>query len=287
MKHPCQAVVIRLAPDPSSGEVLNIGVVLHAPEHRFLRARFAGSWKRLTEAFPGADAVHLRRVATAISNACDAGYSSQLALDPPPTDVTEAVRRIVPDDDASLLLSRPLSGLTDDPERTLGELFDRYVVYGQTGEKKTSRGDSDVWRTVASALRERGVLSRLQAHVVRGKHYEESFEHSWKNGHWHVARPLSLDLLDGSDILQKAAGYTGRIRSLDPVKQDTTVVLIVGLPSPSAPSNLREAADRGLGILREQLADEDIAEVLVESDASRLAERIADDLNEHDAHSAQ
>jgi hypothetical protein len=38
------------------------------------------------------------------------------------------VRGIVADDDASLLASQPLVGLTDDPTRTLSELSDRFVV---------------------------------------------------------------------------------------------------------------------------------------------------------------
>jgi len=90
MKHPCQAIVIRLARDPASGEVLNIGVVLLAREHRFFEARFT-----------------------------------------PPSDMTNAVRRIVPDDDASLLLSSPVSGVTDHPARTLRGLFERYATLNE------------------------------------------------------------------------------------------------------------------------------------------------------------
>jgi hypothetical protein len=59
MKERCQAVVIRVAHDPSSGEMLNIGVVLHSPTHRFLGARFTSAWKQITDAFPDADRVHL------------------------------------------------------------------------------------------------------------------------------------------------------------------------------------------------------------------------------------
>ncbi len=154
------------------------------------------------------------------------------------------------------------------------------MVGGEPGERRLSRGDADVWRgAIAPALRERGVLDRLQTHVLRGRHlYEERFDHAWQNGRWHVARAISLDLVDGQDILRKAAEWTGRVRSVDPVRQKTTVLLVVGLPQSQSRENVREAASEGLGILREQLADEKIAEVLVEEDAPKLADRIAADL---------
>ncbi len=280
MKRPCQAVIIRVAPDPASGEVLNVGVVLHAPEHRYLGARFTSTWKRVTDAFPDADRVHLGRIASSIRHACESAYpGAQLDLASPPDAIVAAVRAIVPEDDASLLLSRPLSGLTADPERTLGELFERYVVRGEPAERRQSRADADVWRGIAPVLAERGVLARLHQHVLRGRHhYEERFDYAWKNGRWHVARPLSLDLVDGQDIVRKAAEWTGRVRVLDPIAQHTTVILVVGLPGGGASGGAKRAAQDGLGLLREQLADEEIAEVLVEGDAPRLADRIASDL---------
>lgn len=132
MKRPCQAVIIRIAPDPSSGEVLNVGVVLHAPGHRFLGARFTNTWKRVMDAFPDADRVHLGRVASTILQGCESAYGAQLGLERPPADVISTVRRMVPDDDGSLVLSLALSGLTADPEHTLAELFERYVLRGET-----------------------------------------------------------------------------------------------------------------------------------------------------------
>lgn len=282
VKHQCQAVVIRVAPDPSAGEMLNVGVVLHAPGHRYLGAKFTSTWKRITDAFPDADRVHLGRIATAISRACDATYEPQLKMDEPPADIVTAVRRIVPDDDASLLISAPLTGLTSDPERTLKELFDRYVVRGEAEERKISRNDNDVWREVSGPLRERGVLHRLQVKTLKHKHYEERFDAAWKNGQWNVARPLSLDLVDPQEILHKAAAWTGRIRALDPQQQKTTVVLVVGLPHAETNEKVRKAGRYGLDLLREQLAEEKIAEVVVESDAPKLAARIARDLEHKD-----
>lgn len=60
-------------------------------------------------------------------------------------------------------------------------------------------------------------------------------------------------------------------------------MLVVGVPGENAPAELREASHHGFGLLREQLADDGIAEVLLESDAALLADRIVADLAHHDA----
>lgn len=275
-KEHCQAVVIRVTPDTTSGEALNIGVVVHSPAHAFVGARFSSSWRRVTDAFPLMDAPHLRRIAGAITRACESTYQPQTTLEGP-LDVIPLLRRVIPEDDAGILLSAPLNGLTSDPARTLNELFTRFVVRGEP-VVRPERDDGEVWRTVANELRTHGVHDRLTTHVVRGAHYRETFEHAWKNGHWHVARPLSFDLRSEADILPKAAGWAGRVRALAPESQETTVVLVVGLPREAAPKSTRDEGNRALELLREELADVPLVEVMREADAPALADRIARDL---------
>jgi hypothetical protein len=118
--------VVRYAPDPAGGEVLNIGVVLLVPAFSFFGARFVDSWSRITGAFPEADLVHLRRIASTVERACAAASDAQLSL-VRVEDVATAFDQIIPVEDASLMRSTPLSGVTADPQRTLDELFGRYV----------------------------------------------------------------------------------------------------------------------------------------------------------------
>lgn len=279
MRASCQALVVRYAPDPSAGEVLNIGVVVLAPSHGFFGARFVDSWQRITQAFPKADPVHLRRVASAVERACAAVSGAQLSL-ASTDDIVAAFHAIIPPDDASLQHSSPLSGVTTDPERTLDELFARYVTERARTADREPRRDHEVWREVMSVLRRHGVLGRLQSRTLKGRHYEEQFEAAWRNGVWNVAKPLSLDLLDGHAIVTKAASWTGRIIALEPQKQSTNVHLVVGVPPASAPREVRQASEDGLGLLTENLAD--LATVVRESEVEQLAVRIKLDL-EHAA----
>ena len=104
---------------------------------------------------------------------------------------------------------------------------------------------------------------------MKGRHYEEQFEAAWRNGVWNVAKPLSLDRLDAHAIVTRAASGTGRIIALEPGKQSTNVHLVVGVPPASAPLEVRQASEDGLGLVRE-------------SDVEQLAVRIKHDLEHAD-----
>lgn len=280
IKAPCQALIVRYSPDPAAGEMLNIGVVLLSSQHSFLGSRFLSRWARLTQAFPDAEKVHLTRTASAIERAFEKQFTSQLSLDGTPDSVAVLFDAALPRDDASIIRSAPITGLTADPARTLAELFERYVAVGDTVEQRVRRPDEDVWRSVSSRLDAKNVISRLEAHTVRGRRYELHFPHAWKNGRWNVAQPLSLDLVEAYDIRTKAASWSGRIAALHS-DEPVAFHLLIGMPSSDAPAEVRAAAEDGLGILKEQL--DEFVEITLEQDAERLAQRIADDVLGHEA----
>jgi hypothetical protein len=285
MKHPCQALIVRYAPDPAAGEALNIGVVVLSPRHGFMGSRFIEKWKRLMQAFPEADATHLRRVASAIERSCSKHFGAhpdQLLLQPPADEVVIAFDAAIPRDDASIMRSEALSGVTSDPERTLNELFERFVAARAPEERRIRRADEAIGRSLLAVLREKQVLHHLGPHVVRGKRYEERFEHAWKNGHWNVAKPLSLDLIDPHDIRTKAASWSGRIAALHS-EQRVGFHVLVGMPSADAPNEVRAAANDGFEILKEQLEQNEFAEVVTEDEAEALGERIAVAVRAHEA----
>ena len=99
--------------------------MLLSPQHHYMAAKFLDKWQRVCSAFPGTDRVHLRRIVAAVYQSCTRQYVDQLPLEAPPEEITAALKRALPDEDASLLRSEPISGLTADPERTLQELFAR------------------------------------------------------------------------------------------------------------------------------------------------------------------
>lgn len=283
MKRRFQATVVRYAPDPSSGEMLNIGVVLICPERRFAQARFIESWRRVTATFPAADFVLLRKLTSALQGACQAAYDTPQMSST--DDVESFLSSVIPAQDGALLYSKPMSGITADPERTLSQLFVRFVpsVSEQGSSVRPRRDDEAVWQAVSKPLKERGLLNLLVARQLKGSHYDERFEHAWKNGQWNVAKPLSFDMSDPQSIKKKAANWAGRIRSLQPISQHTKVHLLVGLPPAEASAEIREAANHALALFHEELGSQGIATIVPESDGIALADQIERDL----AHAAE
>src|SRR5579862_9799793 len=61
--------VLRYVHDITTGEFVNVGVVLHAPKAKFLRARMRSTYGRISRFFPGAHGENIKRVITQIETA--------------------------------------------------------------------------------------------------------------------------------------------------------------------------------------------------------------------------
>jgi hypothetical protein len=143
VNHPFQALIVRYR-DPARDEQLNVGVLVLSPKHRFMGARFLGSWSRITSAFPGADPVLLRDIMATIQRYCEGYYASeQLAVKEPSSSIETAFDYVLPREDASIMRSEPITGIANDPERLLGELFDLYVAPPAADEDRGCWNDDD------------------------------------------------------------------------------------------------------------------------------------------------
>ena len=282
LKPTFEAVAIRYVHDVRTEEFLNIGVVLLCASAPFAGARFLPQWGRVTAAFPGADLIVLRRVASAFARRCAEWSAEAHGQQPlqPITKIAALLRSVMLPDDASVQFSPAISGVTPDPASTLSELFSMYAGAGLPREDRASREDGDVWRdfattTLASPL----LLKRLQRHVLQAPHYQLSFDNAWKNGAWNVAQPVSFDLLEPRSIRDKAALWTGKLLTLKPRKLDTNVFLLVGMPRGDSPAAVREAANDALAILEGNVGQE--AQVVTEDQGEKLARKISEDLAAH------
>lgn len=278
VKVPCQAVAIRFVADPRTDEFLNIGVVLLCPAHRYAGARFVASWSRISQAFPGTDLVHLRRIKRLFETACETwtADAQHPNLFKSIENVGALVATIIGNDDASLQLSRVISGVTANPENTLAELFRVYVAKEEE-ERDEGRNDADVWDglvKIASPV----LVHSLQTRKLRSARYEQTFDKSWKNGVWNAAQPLSFDMQDPQRIREKALLWSSRIRELDPGSNEMTVHFLVGLPDKERPEEVRKAARDALDILDEQAKSRLDAKVVREKDMERLVQKIERDL---------
>ena len=97
-----------------------------------------------------------------------------------------------------------------------------------------------------------------------------------------MVKPLSLDDLDPRQIRLKAANWIGRVSAINP-SEPVGIYLLIGMPSSSAPSDVKTAAEDGVSILHEQLETRRLANIVPESEADTLANRVAIDIKAHEA----
>jgi hypothetical protein len=116
--------VVRVVPRVERGESLNVGVILFCLERDFLRARIEVDDSRLRALWPETDLDLVRQHLETIPRICagtpEGGPIARLSL-------RERFRWLVAPRSTMIQVSPVHAGLSDDPERTLEELFGRMV----------------------------------------------------------------------------------------------------------------------------------------------------------------
>lgn len=116
--------VVRVVPRVERGESLNVGVILFCLERDFLRARIEVDGSRLRALWPETDLDLVRQHLETIPRICagtpEGGPIARLSL-------RERFRWLVAPRSTMIQVSPVHAGLSDDPERTLEELFGRMV----------------------------------------------------------------------------------------------------------------------------------------------------------------
>ena len=132
--------VLRYVHDITTGEFVNVGVVLHAPKAKFLRTKTRTTYLRISKFFPGAHGEHIERVVTQIETAVSRAAERIDDLFPETENTAvDFASRILPHDDSSLRWSKLGSGLTRDPSRELESLFNRMVLQRDLPENVEQR----------------------------------------------------------------------------------------------------------------------------------------------------
>lgn len=274
-----EAVVLRYASDPRSGELLNLGVALYCPGRKYLDCRMSKSVQRIVGAFPNTDFVILRRTAQAVEEFCST-HAAQLRNELPllPTGALDSlVGRLLPPMDSGFQVSAPIVGITANPEKLLGELFESYIGrYSKDEAASKGRSDADVWSTFAA----KAGVPKMKSFEVRSP-LDWTFKHAWKNGTWNAVETVSLDLLDHKKIKVRAAERGGIYRAISPFRVNLKLYVLVGLPTEQS-QGARLASQEALKILSHQL--EETATVIPENDVvatDQLARKISDDFEMH------
>jgi hypothetical protein len=280
MKTPYTYSVLRYMHDITTGEFINVGVVLYSRDGGYASALCRSTFGRLSKTFPGMDGdafKSLMRFVQARVEEIGDGLKTELPLNGRPATVLDIAHAVVPPDDSSLQWSPPGSGLSENLSQTLEGLFERMVIRYDERPQLERRSDDEVWRKYRLSLENTHVLKHLQPKKISVQDDEVEFQHAWKNGVWHCLEPVSFDLSSADSIREKAHKWLGQLLSVKDAREPFKVYLLLGEPQQEA---LRPAFDKAISILSRLPVD---SEVIRESNAGDFSEQFAREIAAHEA----
>jgi hypothetical protein len=271
--------VLRYIHDVVTGEFINVGVVLFAPDQRFLSCLCSQRYGRLSKMFLNVDGSHYRQVLEYIQNRIkEEGERliNELPLEKLPESVSGFTSRILPVDDSALQFSPEGYGISDNPSKTLENLYLRHVEQYCEKKEYKRRDEAEIWRVFRRPFEEKQILSKLIPHQIIGKNYEYEFEHCTKNGRWHIQEPISFDLVEANSITDKANIWLGRITSLVDGGESFKLNLLLGAPQEDS---LKKAYIKAQNILHTMKCDH---ELIREDEADDFAELLKKEIEAHE-----
>jgi hypothetical protein len=276
MKTNYSTIILRYVHDVVTGEFANIGVVLYAPEQRFLEARFATSYERLNAIFLKIDHLHFRALMRYMANRFEQiGGEIRDGLHIQPVNaLSEIVKQVLPPDDSSLQWSQQGGGVTDDPARVLAELYKRMVERFIADATQVSRSDEEIAKPFKSKLGK--AVARLSEKTIETKDYQYDFNFAWRNDIWHLYEPVSFDLVDSNSIREKANRWLGRGVALNDAKERFKIHFLLG--EPQQPET-KKAFENALHLLQKIPAQK---ELVREGEMEDFAEHVAQEIVRHD-----
>lgn len=248
-KYQYSFAILRYVHDTTTGEFVNVGVALHAPEVRYANAICRTTYGRLNRMFPGINAEYFKSTMRHIQSRFEATgkqINTQLQFENIGS-VMDIARRILPIDDSSLQWSQPGVGFTDNPEETLKKLYDRMVMKYEEKTAREHRTEDDVWRHFKRTLEDRNLLKYFEPKKIIVQDDEVEFQHTWKNGKLHCLETVSFDLSSPDSIRDKAHRWLGRVTSIANSREKFDLYFLVGQPQDE---QLLPAFESALSILK-------------------------------------
>lgn len=269
--------VLKYVHDTTTGEFINVGVVLFSAQQNKIISRFRNTISRISGVFPDFDRVHFRRTMRHVGHRfeeIDRRLNCELMLSP--ESLRSYIHTVIPKDDSSLQWSEIKSGVAfGSLDDELDDLFHRYVARYDAPHARERRTEQDIWKDFEKTLEAFSLPERFESKRISVRDDELEFKHAWKNGIWHCVEPVSFDLSDVDYLKDKAHRWLGQISSIQAAKEEFKLYLLV---SPPKEIGLHAAFENAVSILKKiPVANE----IYLEKEAERLASQIKMEMNEH------
>ena len=273
--------VLRYMHDPSTGEFVNVGAALYAPEARFAGVLCRTTYERFSCMFPDFDGNAFRSIMRFVNSQFHA-LNSKLQEDTffgdRPRSVMELAHSVLPHDDTSFRWSEPAGGITDDPANALQKVFVRMVSKYDEKAEEGGRNEEDIRNSLREEFQRHGVTRYLEPKTITAPNEEASFPYAHKNGVWSCLDGVSFDLAKAETIKNKARRWLGLTVALSRSPEDFKLYLLLAEPrQPDAQQ--RKAVHRAIDLLEEIPVKHRIVR---EGDVKRFTDEFSEEVKAHE-----
>ena len=267
-----QYIILRYRHDAVTGEFANIGVVMLS-EDRFLGARFCQKISRIKQFFANIQRTNFKQLMVYLQGKFDR-ISLEVADSIFPNELLTVCHKILPPDDSAYQWSEIRQGLASSPEQEIDYLYDRLVAQYEIRNSHKRRNDDDIWNSFSKPLREHQVAKYLVPKRLETEDYRWNFNHTFKNGCYHLYEPLAFDYEEPSQIAEKAIRWQGRGYALQTAEKHQFWFLVGDVEGESR----KRAVDKALNLLNAIPAK---VEIIREHEKEEFAKTLADLVSIH------
>lgn len=121
---------LRYVHDVATAEFVNVGVAVHCEENDFFKVKLSNSTSRVSKLFPNLGTQNFRNLLKVIEKKFTeiSSDDDNLPLFKSNTNLETILSSVTPKDDSALVWSNVSFGLTVNLQKTLDDLFSRYVM---------------------------------------------------------------------------------------------------------------------------------------------------------------
>lgn len=235
---PYEYAIVRYVHDTTTSEFLNVGVAIYAPALKYLRVEISPRYRRIKDTFYAADGLTYSRYAKKLMRSFDSlskSKASENDLFTKDEPNLEPILRKYLRRESSFQYSMPASGVAANSreglEKTFENLYFDYVEKYTKASDRESRTETEVWRdTYRPALEKSKALFSLSPTTIRTQYSRLEYDHSWKNGRYHLIEIASFDLTDATYVKNKADRFLGKNVQLNQSPDVSNLYMLLGEP---------------------------------------------------------
>ena len=274
-----QYSIVKYVHNAASGECVNVGLVMLAPDERAFLVQFNQRYSRISKFFQGSfDGQHYRSMVRYLDSefkrlAADLQAETTCfeAVRSTPNDLESILRLVLPEDSTTFQWGPIYGGIVGQVSDRFSALYNEFIVRHENQTVREYREEYQIWSDFEKRLKARELLEAVQPQTIETNNYHYNFRGSFTNGELNVLEPISFDLIDPTSIVEKANTWVGRLSTL---QRGQEFVFNGILAAPNVKSRLNDF-DRAMKILRSHRS---VKHLVVEGDESGEAEALLNEI---------